>query len=592
MAGLTLISLPLAAVATEPTTHPVAITVNIIDGADAAALAGVQVSVRDPYEGPVLASGVTSSAGTVTLDVEEGASAYVVDAVWPGAAGDLEAPESRTEFVLDSGNPVDITFWGPYGTVSGSVSATAGGEALTDLSGATLVVASGTATVQRIALGADGSFVTGALPTNASADYSVSFVPPAGYDLAAVQPEPNPSFALPLGATTPAIVTVDRQFELVARGAPAPVPTDAPVPTPTPTPTGAPEPTPTPEPTGTPAPAPTTEPTPEPTSPSTPTVSVGSASSLGAALNDSSEEELDALLAATSAAGNAPVPVTNNIGQVLGFAIQPTAAESAQAQRAIAPVTNGIAGLGAGPIDLTGIDLETALMMVQSQRASLLQAELAAQLADVQARNSRIALLNTALSAVRAYLATPTQATFASAISAATATGVAHPFLSSSATTGVTAATALAQILLGQIDSVGNTQQMDMLRLQSLSNRRNEAFDVMTNFVKRMQDSRSSIIGNMRSTPVAIGTTQWNRGTATGSFNLSRVPNGKHHLILNFADLGMTTISSVTVERGALPATGTSLAPALGLGVGLLVVGIVSLVGAPFLRRRSGVTAA
>ncbi|OZQ85488.1 hypothetical protein CA598_20930 [Paenibacillus sp. VTT E-133291] len=56
--------------------------------------------------------------------------------------------------------------------------------------------------------------------------------------------------------------------------------------------------------------------------------------------------------------------------------------------------------------------------------------------------------------------------------------------------------------LLGQIkskiDSASNSQQMDMLRLQSLSNKRNEAFDVMTNFVKKMQDSRSSIIGNMR----------------------------------------------------------------------------------------------
>ena len=41
-------------------------------------------------------------------------------------------------------------------------------------------------------------------------------------------------------------------------------------------------------------------------------------------------------------------------------------------------------------------------------------------------------------------------------------------------------------------------QQMDMLRLQSMTNKRNEAFDVMTNFIKKMQDSRSSIIGNMR----------------------------------------------------------------------------------------------
>ena len=49
-----------------------------------------------------------------------------------------------------------------------------------------------------------------------------------------------------------------------------------------------------------------------------------------------------------------------------------------------------------------------------------------------------------------------------------------------------------------QVDGLSNAQQMDMLRLQSLTNKRNEAFDVMTNFVKKMQDSRSSIIGNMR----------------------------------------------------------------------------------------------
>lgn len=48
------------------------------------------------------------------------------------------------------------------------------------------------------------------------------------------------------------------------------------------------------------------------------------------------------------------------------------------------------------------------------------------------------------------------------------------------------------------IDALSNSQQMDMLRLQSMSNKRNEAFDVMTNFIKKMQDSRSSIIGNMR----------------------------------------------------------------------------------------------
>ncbi|WP_144630576.1 hypothetical protein [Bordetella genomosp. 13] len=49
-----------------------------------------------------------------------------------------------------------------------------------------------------------------------------------------------------------------------------------------------------------------------------------------------------------------------------------------------------------------------------------------------------------------------------------------------------------------QVDGVSNSQQMEMLRLQSLTNKNNEAFEVMTNFIKKMQDSRSSIIGNMR----------------------------------------------------------------------------------------------
>ncbi|KOS68337.1 hypothetical protein AEA09_07055 [Lysinibacillus contaminans] len=55
-----------------------------------------------------------------------------------------------------------------------------------------------------------------------------------------------------------------------------------------------------------------------------------------------------------------------------------------------------------------------------------------------------------------------------------------------------------AALLDAQIDSMNNSQQMDMLRLQSMSNKRNEAFDEMSNFLKKMQDARSSIIDNMR----------------------------------------------------------------------------------------------
>lgn len=56
----------------------------------------------------------------------------------------------------------------------------------------------------------------------------------------------------------------------------------------------------------------------------------------------------------------------------------------------------------------------------------------------------------------------------------------------------------LIQTISSRIDGLNSTQQLDMLRLQSLTNKRNEAFDIMTNFIKKMQDGRSSIVGNMR----------------------------------------------------------------------------------------------
>jgi len=50
----------------------------------------------------------------------------------------------------------------------------------------------------------------------------------------------------------------------------------------------------------------------------------------------------------------------------------------------------------------------------------------------------------------------------------------------------------------GQIDSVSNTQQMDMLRLQGLMSKRNEATDLMTNTMKSSSDHRSNIISNTK----------------------------------------------------------------------------------------------
>ena len=192
-------------------------------------------------------------------------------------------------------------------------------------------------------------------------------------------------------------------------------------------------------------------------------------------------------------------------------------------------------------MDLASMDIETALMAVQSQRTQLLDAQLADQIKAVQSRNDQIAKLNDVLgklSGMEQYYGNSATDGFKGD---GTAWGgntgrsyddfvkqVEGPLNTAIKNAGITdlgfgnstgqmtrgefatggavwggglnhgAISAAITKIKGMIDTQTNSQQMDMLRLQSLSNKRNESFDVMTNFVKKMQDSRSSIIGNMR----------------------------------------------------------------------------------------------
>lgn len=52
---------------------------------------------------------------------------------------------------------------------------------------------------------------------------------------------------------------------------------------------------------------------------------------------------------------------------------------------------------GVTPINISSMDIETALMMVQSERAKLLDAQLQTQIQEVQNRNQQIAELNSQL---------------------------------------------------------------------------------------------------------------------------------------------------------------------------------------------------
>lgn len=238
-----------------------------------------------------------------------------------------------------------------------------------------------------------------------------------------------------------------------------------------------------------------------------------------------------------------------------------------------------ISGMGVGGVsglDLSSMDLETALMAVQSERSQLLESSMREQLDSVNQRNAQMAGLNESMSGMTAQNAQLESANVDmqgqisqlkdlqgrlaaskcpdsegwyglswgqgddKALSHATLdqiknAGLAVPtgadaprdvdgngtmdakgrvvqgfvdqlsakiseLEAKTAENGKTIAANKQGIADAKtaLDALGNTQQMEMLRLQSLTGKRNEAFDVMTNFLKKMQDSRSSIIGNMR----------------------------------------------------------------------------------------------
>ncbi|WP_313636601.1 hypothetical protein [Paenibacillus sp.] len=154
---------------------------------------------------------------------------------------------------------------------------------------------------------------------------------------------------------------------------------------------------------------------------------------------------------------------------------------------------------GMTQVNIQGMDLETAMMAVQSSRSSMLDDQLKNQITAVQAQNDKISKLNQLLGVINEELGKlPSGAEADAAVKLADDKGAMFTAMSMA----IPQTKGELENLLGQIkseiDIASNSQQMDMLRLQSLSNKRNEAFDTMTNFIKKMDDSRSSVIGNMR----------------------------------------------------------------------------------------------
>ena len=155
---------------------------------------------------------------------------------------------------------------------------------------------------------------------------------------------------------------------------------------------------------------------------------------------------------------------------LLAFGLANTFSLQASAQG----VNNVGGAAGVSSSQLQGMDINSSFLAVQTNRAKLLDEQLNREMQNVQAKNAKMEELNTQLVALR--------------------------LAKGKTTDPQTIAKLDNQIndLSTQIDTLGSTQQMDMLRLQSLSNKRNEAYDNLTNFKKKLADEKPGIIGNTR----------------------------------------------------------------------------------------------
>jgi len=182
---------------------------------------------------------------------------------------------------------------------------------------------------------------------------------------------------------------------------------------------------------------------------------------------------------------------------------------------------------GESPEELMEFDLETLLWKVYTYRAQEVEDQLKAQISVTQAKNEMMGKLNSLLGAMNE---------MAARIPSSTAEGLgikdvftSEPAKSDMVGLGNKINAAIAQVpglsvfsennpsgtldpskvtkagltgainqIRSQLDSLGNNQQTEMLRLQSLTTKRNECFNILTNHMDKVSSVRERIIDNTR----------------------------------------------------------------------------------------------
>jgi hypothetical protein len=198
-------------------------------------------------------------------------------------------------------------------------------------------------------------------------------------------------------------------------------------------------------------------------------------------------------------------------------ALNPALATMWQARFTTAGLVAKPAAAGPAPLDLS-LDIDTLLWMVFTNRAKAVEDQLKQQIAITQQKNDTLGKLNELLGAMNEMdAAVPSGAdsgnslrsklgdnygTLRDKVNAACQTSGLQPFPGTSGqvddSTTISQLRQAIQNLKAQIDSLANLQQLDMLRMQNLTTKRNESWDTISNQMEKSSSTRKAIIDNMR----------------------------------------------------------------------------------------------
>ena len=122
-------------------------------------------------------------------------------------------------------------------------------------------------------------------------------------------------------------------------------------------------------------------------------------------------------------------------------------------------------------------DIEGAVMLLQGSRAKVLEKQLSTRIEGMSARNEAIRNKNDLMAFKQGELAGLTgddkKADYANKQKEITK-------------------------IKGEIDQLNSDSSLDMIGIQTLVNKRNEAFDTLTNLMGKFQKTIDGIVGNMR----------------------------------------------------------------------------------------------